>query len=209
MHVTCVAFNKKVSRRDFLKFFAAGGTALAFGSILGFSSLLSTNKNGGGGSGFNGSTGRIPQAAAQTTSGTFVLGPNTGKISIHVANLTNGKIFYAAGSGFSSTYQQTGPFHWNTFDPATGSITNHTVGKDIFCMGQAVLPDGKVLCAGGTLEYDVGDNPDGTWKGLNAAYEYDPGSNSLQEVQSMQHGRWYPILHSFRGWEGADNRRLG
>ncbi len=52
-------------------------------------------------------------------------------------------------------------------------------------MGQAVLPDGKVLCAGGTLEYDVADNPDGTWKGLNSAYEYNPGSNSLQEVQSM------------------------
>ncbi len=103
MHVTCVAFNKKVSRRDFLKFFAAGGTALAFGSILGFSSLLSTNKNGGGG--INGSTGRIPQAAAQSAPGTFVLGPNTGTISIHAANLTNGKIFYAAGSGFSSTYQ--------------------------------------------------------------------------------------------------------
>ena len=153
MHGSCVAFNKKVSRRDFLKFFAAGGTALAFGSILGFSSLLSTNKNGGGGSGINGSTGRIPQAAAQSAPGTFVLGPNTGNISIHVATLTNGKVFYAAGSGFHSLYQDEGPFHWNTFDPATGSITNHTVGKDIFCMGQAVLPNGKVLCAGGTLEY--------------------------------------------------------
>ena len=64
------------------------------------------------------------------------------------ANLTNGKIFYAAGSGFSSTYEN-GPYHWNTFDPATGSITNHTVNEDLFCMGQAVLPDGKVLCAGG------------------------------------------------------------
>src|SRR5918994_2036260 len=166
MHVTCVAFNKKVSRRDFLKFFAAGGTALAFGSILGFSSLLSTTKNGGGGAGINGSTGRIPQAAAQSAPGTFVLGPNTGKISIHAANLTNGKILYAAGSGFHSTYEAVGPFFWNTFDPATGSITNHTVAEDIFCMGQAVLPNGKVLCAGGTLEYDTGGNIDGTWKGL-------------------------------------------
>jgi hypothetical protein len=182
-----VAFHDKVSRRDFLKLLAAGATTLAFGSIFGFSSLLPTNKNGRG---INGSVGGVPQAAAQTTSGSFVSGPNTGTISIHAANLTNGKIFYAAGSGFSSTYEN-GPYHWNTFDPATGSITNHTVGKDLFCMGQAVLPNGKVLCAGGTLEYDIG-TPDGTWKGLDAAYEYDPNSNSLQEVQKMLHGRWYP-----------------
>ena len=184
-----MTFDSKVSRRDFLKFLAAGATTIAFGSVLGFSSFFSTNKNGRSGIG---GSGGIPQAPAQSAPGTFVLGPNTGKISIHVANLPNGKIFYAAGSGFHSQYQLNGPFHWNTFDPESGTITNHTVGKDIFCMGQAVLPNGKVLCAGGTLEYDVGDNPGGKWKGLDAAYEYDPGSNSLQEVQSMKHGRWYP-----------------
>ncbi|MGH9990330.1 MAG: galactose oxidase-like domain-containing protein, partial [Nitrososphaera sp.] len=79
----------------------------------------------------------------------------------------------------------------NTFDPGTGSITNHTVAEDIFCMGQAVLPSGRVLCAGGTLEYDTG-GPDGTWKGLASAFEYNPSSNSLTKVQSMKHGRWYP-----------------
>jgi hypothetical protein len=185
-----VTFDSKVSRREFLRLLAAGATTLAFGSVLGFSSFFSTNKNGRSGIG-SGGIGGVQQAAAQSAPGTFVLGPNTGAISVHAANLTNGKIFYAAGSGFSSTYEN-GPFHWNTFDPATGSITNHTVDKDLFCMGQAVLPNGKVLCAGGTLEYDVGDNPDGVWKGLDAAYEYDPSSNSLQEVQKMHHGRWYP-----------------
>jgi hypothetical protein len=185
-----VTFDGKVSRRDFLKFLAAGATTLAFGSVLGFSSFFATNKNGRSGIG-SGGIGGVQQAAAQSALGTFVLGPNTGKISVHAANLTNGKIFYAAGSGFSSTYEN-GPFHWNTFNPATGSITNHTVNEDIFCMGQAVLPNGRVLCAGGTLEYDVGDNPDGTWKGLASAFEYNPSSNSLSKVQSMKHGRWYP-----------------
>src|SRR5919109_4518450 len=136
-----MTFDNSVSRKDFLKLLAAGATTLAFGSIFGFTSLLSTNKKNGRdittglGSG-------IQQAAAQsTTSGTFVLGPNTGSIAIHAANLTNGKIFYAAGSGFSSTYEN-GPFFWNTFDPESGSITDHTVDKDLFCMGQAVLPNG-------------------------------------------------------------------
>ena len=148
-----VTFDGKVSRRGFLKFLAAGATTLAFGSVLGFSSFFAVNKNGrsgigSGGGGIGG--GGIQQAAAQSAPGTFVLGPNTGKISVHAANLTNGKIFYAAGSGFSSTYEN-GPYHWNIFDPATGSITNHTVAEDIFCMGQALLPNGKVLCAGGTV----------------------------------------------------------
>jgi TAT (twin-arginine translocation) pathway signal sequence len=42
VHDLDVTFDGKVSRRDFLKFLAAGATTLAFGSILGFSSLFST-----------------------------------------------------------------------------------------------------------------------------------------------------------------------
>src|SRR5919197_1540415 len=147
-----VPFDNPVSRRDFLKLLAVGATTLAFGSIFGFSCLLSTNNKNG--RGISTGVGSIPQAVAQSTLGTFVLGPNTGSIAIHAANLANGKIFYAAGSGFSSTYE-------------------------------------KVLCAGGTLRYDTAD-PDGRWKGLSSAFEYDPGSDSLAKVQSMKHGRWYP-----------------
>ena len=33
-----MTFKSKVSRRDFLKFLAAGATTIAFGSVLGFSS---------------------------------------------------------------------------------------------------------------------------------------------------------------------------
>lgn len=184
-----VTFDNKVSRRHFLRILAAGATTLAFGSILGFSNLLPVSKkNGSAQSGAGGII--LPQATAQSAPGTFVLGPNTGRISVHVANLINGKIMYAAGSGYSATYEN-GPFFWHIFDPESGSITEHTVNEDIFCMGQAVLPNGKVLCAGGTLRYDTVD-PDGLWKGLASAFEYDPSSNSLTKVQSMKHGRWYP-----------------
>jgi hypothetical protein len=197
-----VTSNGKVSRRDFLKFLAAGATTITFGSVLGFSSFFAANKNGRSGISSSG----IQEAAAQSAPGKFVLGPNTGKISIHAANLINGKILYAAGSGFSSTYEN-GPYHWNTFNPATGSITNHTVTEDIFCMGQAVLPNGKVLCAGGTLEYDVGDNPDGTWKGLSSTFEYNPSSNS---DKGSIHEAWQMVskLHRFRQWQCAYYRRL-
>ena len=60
-----------------------------------------------------------------------------------------------------------------------------------FAWAKSVLPNGKILCAGGSLRYDDAD-PDGKWKGLASAYEYDSGSDSLTKVQSMHHGRWYP-----------------
>jgi hypothetical protein len=186
-----VAFDKKLSRRDFMKIIAAGGTTIVFGSIFGgFSHLLPSHKNGSSSSGSSGIGGGVQHAAGQSALGTFVLGPNTGFIAMHMVNLPNGKIMYAAGSGFSSTHEN-GPYLWATFDPATGSITDHTVNEDLFCMGQSVLTTGRVLCAGGTLRYDTAD-PDGRWKGLASAFEYNPDSDSLVKVQSMLHGRWYP-----------------
>ncbi|MDQ3975904.1 MAG: hypothetical protein M3264_05190, partial [Thermoproteota archaeon] len=185
-----MAFDKKLSRRNFIKIIAAGGTTIVFGSIFGgFSHLLPTNKNGSTSSSTS-SVGGVQMAAAQSGPGTFVLGPNTGFIAMHVAHLPNGRIMYAAGSGFSATHEN-GPFQWGIFNPDTESMTNRTVNEDIFCMGQAVLTTGRVLCAGGTLRYDTVD-PDGLWKGLASAFEYDPGSDSLVKVQSMLHGRWYP-----------------
>ncbi len=177
-----MAFDKKLSRRDFLKLIAAGGTTIFLGSVLGgFSPFLPTN---------NKNQGSVQQAAAQSAPGTFVLGPNTQFIAMHLALLPNGRIMYAAGSGYSEVHKA-GPYQWGVFNPSNESMTNHTVNEDIFCMGQAVLTTGKVLCAGGTRRYDT-DDPDGLFKGLASAFEYDPGSDSLVKVQSMHHGRWYP-----------------
>ena len=47
---------------------------------------------------------------------------------------------------------------------------------------------------------DVGDNPDGKWKGLNAAYEYDP---ELELIRAgSRYATWQVVssLHSFRRW---------
>jgi hypothetical protein len=64
--------------------------------------------------------------------------------------------------------------------------------EDLFCAGQAPLPNGNILLAGGTLEYDIAeDNCNGKWHGLSSAYEVS-SSGSLTKVQSMRHGRWYP-----------------
>ena len=43
--------------------------------------------------------------------------------------------------------------------------------------------------------YDTNpDNCNGKWHGLNAGYEVDGSSGSLNKVGSMAHGRWYPTL---------------
>jgi hypothetical protein len=47
--------------------------------------------------------------------------------------------------------------------------------------------------AGGTLRYDIAaDNCNGKWHGLDSVYEFDWVSSSLNKVQDMRHGRWYP-----------------
>ena len=119
----------KLSRRDFLKLVGSAAIVMAFGSIMGFSSFL-PSKNGKG-------SGYYQQVSAQSSSGTFVSGPNTNTLAVHAALLPNGKIFYTTGSGFSATYEH-GPFYWHILDPSNDSIDTQTVDKDIFCMAACI-----------------------------------------------------------------------
>jgi hypothetical protein len=89
------------------------------------------------------------------------------------------------------------------WDPATGQ-TKHVdppLGQDydgdghrdpanIWCSGNSLLADGRVLVTGGNLEYD----PAGltNYKGLNKVYTFNPFNETWTEQPSMQHGRWYP-----------------
>jgi hypothetical protein len=67
------------------------------------------------------------------------------------------------------------------------------MSEDLFCAGQAPLPNGNILIAGGTLDYDIAsDNCNGKWHGLDSAYEFNWSSQTLTKVASMRHGRWYP-----------------
>ncbi len=101
---------------------------------------------------------------------------------VHVAMLHNGKILVVSGSGnvAGNTNYQAG-----LFDPATGTVTTQPVSWDMFCNGMVILPDGRPLIIGGTLQYDP-------FHGQTLAAEYDPATNSFTNVQSMAVGRWYP-----------------
>src|SRR4051812_10270262 len=103
---------------------------------------------------------------------------------VHVALLHNGKVLVVSGSGnvAGNTNYQAG-----LWDPQAGTITTQPVAWDMFCNGMVVLPDGRPLINGGTLQYDP-------FHGALNNSIYDPATNSFSDVQKMAHGRWYPTV---------------
>ena len=71
-------------------------------------------------------------------------------------------------------------------DPDTGRPAN------LFCAGQTLLSDGRVLVAGGNRAYENATNPN--YAGLRRAYLFDPVTETWSEQPRMRQGRWYPTL---------------
>ena len=103
---------------------------------------------------------------------------------VHAALLRNGKVLVVSGSGNlpSNTNLQAA-----VFDPQTGTVTTQPVSWDMFCNGMVVLPDGRALINGGTLQYDP-------FHGELRSAVYDLTTGAFTDVQSMAHGRWYPTV---------------
>jgi hypothetical protein len=101
---------------------------------------------------------------------------------IHAALLYNGQVFIVSGSG---NYPPNTTYQWALWNPQAGTINVQTSSWDMFCNGMVVLPDGRPLVLGGTLQYDP-------FFGQARTAIYDPLTNTLTDEQSMAHGRWYP-----------------
>ncbi len=129
---------------------------------------------------------------------------HSGVLAVHAALLPHGQVLFFAGSGSSATRfnsplfgdEDEGIFTsvvWtppdNKFEhPATLRTVN---GRpfDFFCGGDAFLSDGRMLSAGGTLDYDP-------FKGRKDVAIFDPNAGQWSFAAPMQHGRWYPTLIS-------------
>ena len=116
---------------------------------------------------------------------------------IHAALLSNGKVLVVAGSGNCPPSQSgcpTGPPYGllnNSgallWDPMAGAITQFSVSWDMFCNGMVLLPDGRALIDGGTIQYTP-------FYGQPQVAVFDPVTNTFTNAQSMAHGRWYPTV---------------
>ncbi|SDN38319.1 kelch motif-containing protein [Geodermatophilus sp. DSM 45219] len=75
--------------------------------------------------------------------------------AVHAALLYTGKVLLIAGSGNDAQDFEAGSFRTVVWDPGTGETKEVPTPEDLFCAGHAYLPNGNLLVAGGTREYEV------------------------------------------------------
>jgi len=98
-----------------------------------------------------------------------------GNVAVHLSLLPSGKVL---AWGLSGTAQ--------VWDPATESFTAVPSPAVIFCAGHSLLPDGRVLVAGGN------NHPTEALNGIPDITIFDPWTNSWSRSTPMRRGRWYP-----------------
>jgi hypothetical protein len=186
-------FTARMSRKEFLKLLGAGGGIFVFSMLGGgfFSSLLS-NKHYRNGTPSGSSDTQL--AYAQTSGSWLPVQSSTSTVAIHIALTPIGKIFYLTGSGWNIN-KENGPYEARYLDPLTGTETNVSLSKDLFCAGQSQLPNGNILICGGTALYENDiNNCNGRWHGASNAFEFDVNTGTLVQQAPMKTGRWYPTL---------------
>ncbi len=128
---------------------------------------------------------------------------HSGVLAVHAALLPTGKVLFFAGSGSSAKRFESPDFGNEAKGIFTSVVWDWEAGEnfshpktiraangqpfDFFCGGDAFLPDGRLLSAGGTSHY----NP---FMGRNDATVFDPQTQQWAFVKPMAHGRWYPTL---------------
>lgn len=101
---------------------------------------------------------------------------DSGVVAIHAALLPTGRVLVF---GFSDQGDMAGGVS-RVLDPATGLLRAPEVQQNVFCAGQAHLPDGSVFVAGGHHNAETG------------LHRFDPDWGAWRELRPMAQGRWYP-----------------
>jgi hypothetical protein len=97
-------------------------------------------------------------------------------VAVHAHVLPTGKVIW-----WPAFDQGDNPTLW---DPSANTNTAAPQeGNNIFCSGNAFLPDGRLLVAGGHINNYVG---------LPKARTYNPFTNAWTQLPDMNNGRWYP-----------------
>lgn len=152
-------------------------------------------------------SGSLPADDALAQTGRW-LAPFDGEVpAINMALLHTGEVLYWSGvEAYPGTAADV-PFlvtppqkaESRVLDLATMSVATPGMpdggAADLFCSGQTILPDGRVVVGGGT-EYHGGPNEDTPFvlDGSRDARIYDPATRNWTVVDDMILGRWYPSL---------------
>jgi len=104
-------------------------------------------------------------------------------VPLHMSLLPNGKIFAWGRSDVSDTMGM--PRIWDPAAPTapTGLPEIH-VDDMLFCAGHTLMPDGRLMVAGGHFKDAAG---------IKVTYFFDQ-NGAPQKAPDMAHGRWYPTL---------------
>jgi hypothetical protein len=136
-------------------------------------------------------------------------------LAVHAGLLGDGRIIYFGGDENVPSQNQAGGAaidNTRVFDPRTGTVdkVGSPPGHDLFCCGQALLPDGRLLAAGGTKQFPPPPpgHPyhDGHFEGARDSAVFDPtapaGTNPWtvtaplvrERGKNAGGGAWYPTL---------------
>jgi hypothetical protein len=136
-----------------------------------------------------------------------VLPFNSEVLAIHAALLHTGKVMFFSGSGNNTARVADHNFGnvaaglftsvvWDPHAPDGHNFTHPPTvlradGRpfDFFCGGDTFLADGRVISAGGTQNYNNGND-----LGQRDVAIFDPVTEHWATTAPMQHGRWYPQL---------------
>ena len=108
-------------------------------------------------------------------------------LAVHAVLMHTGQVLFFAGSGNNVPNFNAHLVRSVVWDYQEGTFYDPGCPFDVFCASQTVLPDGKVLVAGGTDKYD-------DFVGSQAAYLFDPQLRQWIRVDDMDAHRWYPTL---------------
>ncbi len=130
-------------------------------------------------------------------------------LAIHSVVLPTGKVLWFSRTpdndgGAAHVYDPVGETSTPVPPPLVEHGNGQTLPANIWCGGQAQLPDGRVLVAGGNLAYPAGDKDPrhgNGYKGAAWIYIFDPFTETWERLEKpdgqpwdMVHGRWYPTL---------------
>jgi hypothetical protein len=106
-------------------------------------------------------------------------------VPLHMSLLPNGKIFAWGKAEASVTDTMGMPRIWDpATQPSPSGLPEIHVADMLFCAGHTLMPDGRLMVAGGHYRDAAG---------IKVTYFFDQNGAPIP-APSMAHGRWYPTL---------------